>query len=333
VKFIDEAIITVQSGNGGAGCVSFRREKFIPRGGPDGGDGGRGGDILIRSTAPRHTLSDFRFRRHFKAEDGRPGQKRQKAGRSGAALVIEIPPGTLVTDADTGEVLKDFAGSDETAVICRGGRGGRGNRHFRSASHQAPRFAQPGEAGESRTLRLDLKLIADVGIVGLPNAGKSTLIRALTAARPKTGPYPFTTLVPHLGVLRIGAGEPVFLADIPGLIEGAHQGAGLGTRFLRHIERTRVLLHLIDASAISPGEPLADYRTLREEMGLYRGELLEKPSLIVLNKMDLPRAAENADRFRKALPGAAVWGVSALRGDGMADLIEALGSQLEAVGA
>ena len=238
MKFVDEAIITVQSGNGGSGCVSFRRERFIPRGGPDGGDGGAGGDVILLASPRKRTLHHFQYKKNFKAPNGAHGQGKQKTGKTGEDLTIEVPPGTLVTCIDSGEILKDLTKPDKTFILAKGGRGGQGNIHFKTSTRRAPRFAQPGEPGQTLTVKLELKLLADVGIIGLPNAGKSTLISTISSARPKIGNYPFTTLTPNLGVVQNPKGEPFIIADIPGLIEGAHQGAGLGTRFLRHIEST-----------------------------------------------------------------------------------------------
>jgi len=273
VKFIDEAIITVQSGDGGRGCVSFRREKFIPRGGPDGGDGGKGGDVILEAASQKRTLYFFRYRKDFKAKNGAGGQGKRKAGKYGDDLVIEIPPGTVISDADTGQVIKDFAKPGEKHIIAKGGRGGRGNARFKTSTNRAPRFAQPGESGEIFKLKLDLKLLADVGIIGLPN-----------------GNYPFTTLVPSLGVVKTDWGEPFVVADIPGLIEGAHKGAGLGIRFLRHIERTRILIHLIDSSSIDPADPFKSYKTINKELEMYNKELAKKSQIVVLNKIDMPGA-------------------------------------------
>ncbi len=301
MKFIDEVIISVQSGDGGNGCVSFRREKYIPRGGPDGGDGGKGGDVILKSTSRRRTLYPFRFKSQFKAPKGAHGQGKQKTGKNGADLIIEIPPGTLVKDAVTLQILKDFTTSGEEFTIARGGRGGKGNYHFRSATHQTPRFAQPGEPGQTFQLKLELKLLADVGLIGLPNAGKSTLISVISAATPKIASYPFTTLTPTLGVVQTDWGEPFVVADIPGLIEGAHEGAGLGTRFLRHVERTRILVHLIDASGIDPENPLAGYETINRELTQYNRGLSGKPQIVVLNKLDLPGTDEKAKIFQAAI--------------------------------
>lgn len=330
MKFIDEAIITVQSGDGGRGCVSFRRERFIPKGGPDGGDGGKGGDIILRATTGKRTLDQFRFKRNFKAQNGAPGQGRQKTGRGGADLTIEIPPGTLVTDLDSGAVLKDFTHPEDALVVARGGRGGQGNTRFKSSTHRTPRFAQPGESGQALTLKLDLKLLADVGIIGLPNAGKSTLIRAISSATPKIGDYPFTTLTPTLGVVRAPRREPFVVADIPGLIEGAHRGAGLGIRFLRHIERTGILIHLVDAANLDPDNLLAGYETVNRELAAFNPRLMEKPQLLVLNKIDLSVAADAAARFKRALKREGILTISAATGKGLKELIDAVSAQLDA---
>lgn len=301
MKFIDEAIITVRSGDGGNGCLSFRREKYVPRGGPDGGDGGKGGDVSLVSSQDRRTLYPFRFKHEFTAPRGGGGQGRQRTGKNGGDLVIEVPPGTIVRDAETGDIIKDFCLPGESFIVARGGRGGKGNTHFKSSTHRTPRFAQPGEAGEVKRLKLELKLLADVGIIGLPNAGKSTLISVISSARPKIADYPFTTLVPNLGVVKAGDREPFVVADIPGLIAGAHAGAGLGVRFLRHIERTRMLVHLIDASAIDPEKPLEAYAAINTELSSYSPDLARKPQIIALNKLDLPGTEERARAFKSAL--------------------------------
>jgi GTP-binding protein len=329
VKFVDEVIITVQSGNGGNGCVSFRREKYIPRGGPDGGNGGKGGDVVLKVSPRKRTLYDFHFKHHFKAQNGGHGQGQQKAGKQGNNLVIELPPGTLVIDAETGEVLKDLLHPQDQFTVVKGGRGGRGNTHFKSATHRAPRFAQPGETGRELKLRLELKLLADVGIIGLPNAGKSTLIRAISAAKPKIGSYPFTTLTPNLGVVQTPWKDTFVVADIPGLIAGAHKGSGLGVRFLRHVERTRVLLHLIDASRIDPEQPLEAYQTVNTELSEFSAELTGKPQIIVLNKMDISGADKNAAAFEACLSGQTVLCISALTGAGTDQLILNIAQLLE----
>jgi GTP-binding protein len=320
VKFIDEAIITVQSGDGGRGCVSFRREKFIPRGGPDGGDGGKGGDVVFITTSRKRTLYQFRFQKHFKAKNGAHGQGKRKTGKTGQDLVIELPPGTLVTDTETGQIIKDLIEPGERLVLAKGGRGGQGNARFKTSTNRSPRFAQPGEPGETKKVKLELKLLADVGIIGLPNAGKSTLITTVSSARPKIGDYPFTTLTPSLGVVETDRGEPFVVADIPGLVKGAHKGTGLGIRFLRHIERTRILVHLVDVSAIDSDDPLHGYDTINKELAKYNHKLAEKPQIVVLNKIDLPDTRKAAKTFQSAAKGKKVTLISALTGKGVDDL-------------
>lgn len=320
MKFIDEAIITVQSGDGGRGCVSFRREKFIPRGGPDGGDGGKGGDVVFITTSRKRTLYQFRFQKHFKVKNGAHGQGKRKTGKTGQDLVIELPPGTLVTDTETGQIIKDLIEPGERLVLAKGGRGGQGNARFKTSTNRSPRFAQPGEPGETKKVKLELKLLADVGIIGLPNAGKSTLITTVSSARPKIGNYPFTTLTPSLGVVETDRGEPFVVADIPGLVKGAHKGTGLGTRFLRHIERTRILVHLVDVSAIDSDDPLHDYNTINKELAKYNQKLAEKPQIVVLNKIDLPDTRKAAKTFQSAAKGKKVTLISALTGKGVDDL-------------
>ena len=319
MKFLDEALITVQSGDGGSGCVSFRREKYVPKGGPDGGDGGKGGDVLFRTTSRMHTLYNFHFNKHFKAERGQHGRGKAQSGKSGKDLTIQVPPGTLIKDAETGQILKEFFRSDETFVVARGGRGGLGNRHFVSSRKRAPRYAQPGEPGQTFSLKLELKLLADVGIIGLPNAGKSTLVSRLSAARPKIADYPFTTLTPTLGVVAYKDMDPFVMADIPGLIEGAHQGVGLGTRFLKHVERSRFLLHLIDLSAVSPEDPLKAYLTVNEELRKFSPSLARKPQVVVLNKADISGTGATAERLRPALEplNPDIWIISAMTGEGL----------------
>jgi GTPase len=330
VKFIDEVFITVQSGDGGRGCVSFRREKFVPRGGPDGGDGGKGGDVILQSTSHRRTLYPFRFRRQFKARNGAPGQGKNKTGKTAENLIIEIPPGTLVSDAETNDLLKDFTQPGESFLAVEGGRGGQGNARFKTSTNRAPRYAQPGEPGQFFKLKLELKLLADVGIIGLPNAGKSTLISVISSATPKIADYPFTTLDPTLGVVQPDQEEAFVVADIPGLIEGAHQGAGLGIRFLRHIERTRILVHLIDASNIDPQNPLASYETINRELAQYNPLLTEKPQILVLNKMDIPGTEQIAEKFQTAVKDRQVLLISAAARKGIKalklKLVESLGN-------
>lgn len=331
MKFIDEVSLTVQSGSGGRGCVSFRRERFVPRGGPDGGNGGRGGDVRLAARAGRRTLYPFRFQRLFKAENGAAGQGDQRSGKAGADLTIEVPPGTLVFDADSGALIQDLVAADDAVVVAVGGRGGKGNAHFKTSTHQTPRFAQPGEPGQTRQLRLELKLLADVGTIGLPNAGKSTLISRVSAATPKIADYPFTTLTPTLGVVRPPfGGEPFVMADIPGLIEGAHAGVGLGTRFLRHVERTRILVHLVDAAAIDPADPLRDLRIVNTELERYGRHLAEKPQIVALNKIDLTGAEEKARQLAAALGETETVLISAATGAGVRQLLGRIAAALDA---
>ena len=332
MKFVDEVIITVQSGNGGSGCVSFRREKFIPRGGPDGGDGGKGGDVIMVASPGKRTLYDFRYHKQLKAKNGSGGRGQNKTGRKGNDLIIQVPVGTRVKNAETGETLKDFITPDEPFTVAKGGRGGLGNSHFKTSTNRTPRFAQPGESGTSMRLKLDLKLLADVGLIGLPNAGKSTLISKISGATPKIDAYPFTTLTPNLGVVYTPWDEPFVVADIPGLIEGAHEGAGLGIRFLRHIERTRMLVHLIDVSSIQSEDILAEYRTVINELEQYSQQLTKKTQLIVLNKMDTPGAEEKAALFRSAFGGDEVSTISALTGEGIDSVLSRIVSQLKVLG-
>lgn len=321
MKFIDEALITVQSGDGGRGCVSLRREKYVPRGGPDGGDGGKGGDVILKSSLRRRTLYPFQFKRQFKAQKGAHGQGKQKTGRNGQDLIIEIPPGTLVKDAATDEVIKDFTTAGESFTVVKGGRGGLGNARFKTSTNRTPRYAQPGESGQIRQLKLELKLLADVGIIGLPNAGKSTLISVISSAAPKIANYPFTTLTPTLGVVETEWGDPFVVADIPGLIEGAHQGAGLGTQFLRHIERTRILIHLIDAGGIDPKHPRRHFKTVNRELTSFNRQLTRKPQIVALNKMDLPGAPAAAEAFVAALDPEPVFLISAKENRGIKRLL------------
>jgi GTP-binding protein len=285
--FYDQAKINVTSGDGGDGCVAFRREKYIPHGGPAGGDGGKGGDVVLVVNRHLNTLYYFSRKRHFKAERGQHGRGKNQTGASGADLIVEVPPGTVVRDADTGELLADLTELDQRFVSVRGGRGGRGNARFATATNQAPRMAERGDPGEERWLELELKLLADVGLVGLPNAGKSTLLAAVSAARPKIADYPFTTLQPHLGVAVLDDFVSVVLADIPGLIEGASQGAGLGHEFLRHVERTRLLIHLLDGAG---QDPLDAFDTINAELAAFDERLAAKPQIVAFNKMDLPDA-------------------------------------------
>jgi len=296
--FIDEAKISVASGKGGDGAVHFRREKYVPRGGPDGGDGGRGGDVVLRVKHTMNTLHSFQFNQKFLASPGGNGAKQKMTGRSANTLYIDVPPGTLVYDDDTGELLGDLVERDQELLICKGGRGGKGNVHFVSARHQVPRVGEKGEPGEEKNLRMELKLIADVGIVGVPNAGKSSFLAAVTNATPKIADYPFTTLEPNLGVVNPYMENSLVLADIPGLIEGAHLGAGLGDAFLRHIQRTRVLIHMLDGLS---EDPIADFSQINSEMALFDPALKQKSQLVIFNKMDVPEVQEKWPKVKKAL--------------------------------
>lgn len=285
--FVDEAVISVQSGDGGRGCISFRREKYIPRGGPDGGDGGNGGDVIIRANKRLHTLTDYSLRKHFKAQNGRPGKGKGQTGKDGKDIILEVPLGTIIYDQESGELLADLILEDQEIFIIPGGKGGKGNQHFATPTNRAPRIAQPGLPGQKRTIRLSLKYLADIGLIGLPNAGKSTLLSRLTNARPRIDSYPFTTLVPNLGVLVLDDERSLTLADIPGLIDGASEGRGLGHRFLRHIERTRLLLHLIDITYVPVHDLLEDFFSLRNEMEKFDPSLIHKDQMVLINKIDI----------------------------------------------
>ncbi|MDT8377776.1 MAG: GTPase ObgE [Desulfotignum sp.] len=329
MKFVDEAVITIQSGDGGPGCTSFRRERFIERGGPDGGDGGDGGHVILRVDPGKRTLYDFHRQKTHRAQNGSPGMGRQKHGKNGSHCYINLPPGTLIRDADTNLSIVDLTSEGKEYVIAEGGKGGRGNKRFATSTNRAPRYSQPGLPGVERRLRLELKLLADVGIVGLPNAGKSTLIAAMSAARPKIGAYPFTTLTPTLGMVTPPFGEPFAVADIPGLIEGAHQGTGLGIKFLKHIERTGILIHLIDAGDIDPQSPLTAYGIVNRELTLYSRSLADKARIIVLNKIDLAGTDHRVASFCQAVPDLEVHSISAATGQGVDKLIKLLASRLQ----
>ncbi|NLL48042.1 MAG: GTPase ObgE [Firmicutes bacterium] len=297
--FIDQARIYVKSGDGGDGVVRFRREKYVPAGGPAGGDGGRGGSIYFVVDEGLSTLMDFRYRRKFVASPGQAGQSKKMAGKDGEDLEIRVPPGTLVKDAETGKVLLDLTVPNSRVLVLAGGRGGRGNPHFTTSTRQAPSFAERGEPGQELWLQLELKLLADVGLVGYPNVGKSTLLSVVSQARPKVANYPFTTLTPNLGVVSLEPGHAFVIADIPGLIEGAHAGVGLGIEFLRHIERTRLILHLVDAAGVEGRDPVEDYAKINEELRLYSADLAGCPQILVANKADLPEAKANLERLRQ----------------------------------
>ncbi len=321
--FIDRAVVKVKAGDGGSGIVSFRREKFVPMGGPDGGDGGRGGDVIVRADANLGTLLDYTYRDSWRAESGDHGSGANKTGRSGGSVVLPVPPGTVVRDLGTGELLGEVVAAGDEIVVARGGRGGKGNAHFATSTHQAPREYQPGEDGQERTLELELKLIADVGLVGQPNAGKSTLLATISAARPKIADYPFTTLAPNLGVVPLSDHRTFVVADIPGIIEGAHEGRGLGLQFLRHIERTRLLAFLIPVDSM---DWQAEYDQLRREIAAYSEALAEKPHCVVFTKMDL--LGEDERPPIEAPEAFGVFAISAAARIGIGPLLDAWWAQL-----
>ena len=325
MKFVDEARVEVHSGKGGDGVVSFRREKYVPRGGPDGGDGGSGGSVFAVADRNINTLVEYRFARIHRARDGEKGRGRQCSGKSAEDVVLRVPAGTVIKDLASGVTVADLAEHDQTALLARGGKGGLGNVNFKSSTNRAPRKATPGEPGEHRSLNLELKVLADVGLLGMPNAGKSTFIRAVSAARPKVADYPFTTLHPHLGVVRIGVDRSFVIADIPGLIEGAAEGAGLGHQFLRHLARTRLLLHIVDATPVEAGaDPARDARSIAAELKKFDAALYRKPRWLVLNKMDMLPAKERksaaADIVRRLRWRGPSFCVSALTGEGCREL-------------
>jgi GTP-binding protein len=327
--FVDEAVIEVHAGDGGNGCVSFRREKYIPKGGPDGGDGGNGGSVIMVADPNKDTLLDFSGRHHWKAKSGEGGMGKKMAGVSGNDLIIQVPPGTLVFDAEHGIRIADLDEPEKRIVVARGGKGGRGNWHFKSATNQTPRYAEPGGEGQKRRLKLELKLIADIGLVGMPNAGKSTLLRTISAARPKVADYPFTTLDPQLGIVELGKDRRLVVADIPGLIEGAQDGAGLGHAFLRHIERTKIIVHMLDLYPMDGSDPAENYRKIRRELEAFSPALAEKREVIAANKMDLAVDDEAIDRLRGELKGKTVYAISGVSRKGVEDLLEVLWKILE----
>src|SRR5216110_725300 len=334
--FIDEATIRVKAGDGGNGCLAFRREKFVPRGGPSGGDGGKGGDVIMESSQRHNTLVHFRFNPEYKAQRGRHGEGSNRTGRDGEDVLLKVPVGTIVYDVETGEKVHDFSHPDDRMVIARGGRGGRGNAQFKTSTHQAPREHEEGRPGEERALRLELKLLADVGLVGYPNVGKSTLISRISAARPKIADYPFTTLQPKLGVVL--AGDPpneisFVVADIPGLIEGAHTGAGLGTQFLRHIERTRLLVHLVDVSDASPrSDPVKDFEVIMGELSSFGAGLERKPLILAASKSDVANKTKLAKLKRYAKShDLDVFKISAVTGEGVEKLKYAMAEKIEEI--
>jgi GTP-binding protein len=329
--FVDQAKILVRGGKGGKGCLSFRREKFVPRGGPNGGDGGDGGSVILQIDAALHTLLDLRYHAHNFADNGAHGKGKDMHGRRGEDLIIRVPPGTLLKDPDTDEIIWDFQEDGERFVAAAGGRGGKGNAHFATSTNRAPRRTTPGEDGEERWLLVELKLLADVGLVGFPNAGKSTLIARLSAARPKIAEYPFTTLTPHLGVVELRDYATCVIADIPGLIPGAHEGKGLGLQFLKHIERTRLLVHLLDVTATEAGRaPWQDFVALNHELACFDAALAQRPQIIVVTKIDLPAVRQRLPEVQRcfAAHGYEVLALSAATGEGIPALLSRLAQQL-----
>jgi GTP-binding protein len=333
MKFVDQVRIRVMAGNGGNGCVSFRRERYVPKGGPDGGDGGKGGDVILRADSQLSTLLDLSYPQQFRAQKGAHGKGKNQTGKNGEDLIIRVPVGTLVRDDETGELLQDLLFDGQQFIGAAGGRGGRGNARFATSTRRAPRHAEKGDKGEERWLKLDLKLLADVGLIGFPNAGKSTLLSKISSARPKIGDYPFTTLAPNLGMVT-GEGRSFVVADIPGLIEGASQGAGLGLTFLRHVERTRLLVHLLDIAGEPSRNPSKDFDALNSELDAYHPSLREKVQIVVLNKIDLPAVRERAAEVKKQFEemGHRFHAISGKTGEGVQELIESISRALEGDG-
>jgi GTP-binding protein len=321
--FIDKAKIWVKAGDGGNGCVSFRREKYIPKGGPDGGDGGKGGSVYFEAVENLDTLMDFAGKHHWRARNGQPGSGSNKHGADGQDLITPVPPGTLIYDADLDLLLKDLNEVGMKARVCRGGRGGKGNKAFATSTNQTPRYAEPGKEGQERNIRLELKLIADVGLVGMPNAGKSTLISRCSAARPKIADYPFTTVEPVLGIVELTDFRRFVMADIPGLIEGSHKGAGLGIEFLKHIERTRIIVHIIDIMPTVGSDPIGNYRAIRSELEQYSKELAQKEEFVVANKTDLDPDGKRVKELKKKMRKK-IYPISAVTGSGVKELTEIL---------
>jgi GTP-binding protein len=328
--FVDEINVFVKGGDGGAGCVSFRREKYVPRGGPDGGDGGDGGSVILEADPAITTLLDFHYQRHYAAERGQHGQGANKQGRSGADTILQVPFGTMVSERDAGLPLGDLTERGQRLTVARGARGGRGNARFATSTNRAPRRADLGRAGEERWIHLELKLLADVGVVGFPNAGKSTLVSRLSAAKPKISDYPFTTLEPTLGIVRVGDDRTFVIADLPGLIPGAAGGKGLGHRFLRHTERTRLLVHLIDLDPSTGRDPLADYQAIQDELRAYSEELAARPQIVAVNKVELPGTAEQRAAVARfcAARGLPFHAISAVTGEGLPALVHEIGRRL-----
>ena len=328
--FFDKAKIYIKGGDGGNGCIAMRREKYVPQGGPWGGDGGRGGSVVLRADEGLRTLVDFRYKRHYKSERGRHGEGKNRHGSSGEHLFIRVPVGTVVRNADKGLIIADLTANGQEVVVARGGRGGRGNAHFSTANNKAPRMAEKGEPGEELWLELELKLLADVGLIGFPNVGKSTLLSHVSAAKPKIADYPFTTITPNLGMVSLDYGQSFVIADIPGLIEGAHSGVGLGHDFLRHVERTRLLVHILAAAGSEERDPVEDFRVTNNELTLFNPAIANKPQIIAVNKMDLPGGQENLARIKEAYGDLHdIFPISAITGEGLTPLIHKIAALLE----
>lgn len=331
MKFIDEAEIYVKAGDGGNGAISFRREKFIPKGGPDGGDGGKGGDVIFKASTSLNTLLDFKYKRKYIAQNGQNGSGKNCSGRSGNNLIIPVPVGTVVKDIVSGEVIADLVTNGQECIVAKGGQGGRGNAHFATPVRQTPRFAEKGKPGEERHIKLELKLLADVGLVGFPNAGKSTFLSAISSAKPKIADYPFTTLTPMLGVVKLKNYKSFVVADIPGLIEGAHKGEGLGHNFLKHIERTKLLLHFIDLSYLGYPDPYKGFEIINNELFMFNSKIAEKQQIIVINKMDIPEVSEKSESVKEHFQnkGFKVFKVSSVTKTGVEELLEYISLLLE----
>jgi len=331
MKFVDEVRIYVKAGDGGNGCVSFRREKFVPKGGPDGGDGGKGGDVILQADIQLSTLLDLTYPSQFRAKRGGHGRGKNQTGKDGEDLILKVPVGTVIKDDETGEVLEDLIFDGQQFVAAKGGKGGRGNARFATPTLRTPRYAEKGEKGEERYLKLELKLLADVGLIGYPNVGKSTLLSRISSAKPKIASYPFTTLIPNLGVVEREGEKPFVVADIPGLIEGAQKGVGLGLRFLRHIERTRLLIHILDTSQDPLRNPIQNFNVINKELCAYHPNLSEKPQIVVLNKIDIPSVREKAPLLEKEFEkiGKKLYKISAKTGEGIDELIEVIYRELK----
>lgn len=330
MQFVDYVKIYVKAGDGGRGCVSFRREKYVPRGGPDGGDGGKGGDVIIKASSDLHTLLDYRYKKIYKAESGEHGKGSNMTGRDGEDLIIKVPVGTVIKNMETNKIIADLDEEGKSIVIAKGGRGGLGNTHFATSTNQAPRYAQPGQKGEELWIILELKLLADVGLIGLPNAGKSTLISVISSAKPKIADYPFTTLTPVLGVVKYGDHQSFVVADIPGLIEGAHRGTGLGHQFLRHVERTSMLLHLVDVSDFIDSDPVENFEKIQKELELYNPSLIKKPLAVAGTKIDLAHKANRLNKLREYCEKKSIdfFAISAVKQEGIDKLLNYLSERV-----